>query len=219
MTDRSDRMRTFAHLAVVLALLLVPTLAGFTVANSASPTADAVQDPGTAADPGATGTTTARTSSQDVVSDRPVGLVPSSAEEALSREVDDDSAFPRLQYAIEDSGAIRIGNGGVITLGNGLELVVELDPYPADQFDVDVRYRLQRADGAPIDNATIDVEWDMRFMFHGPFDTRMDPIGDGTYASSYEFFMFGPWYLDTTVTVPGVPPIDLSLDIYVWPSG
>ncbi|HSG80414.1 MAG TPA: hypothetical protein VLD62_12600 [Acidimicrobiia bacterium] len=219
MTDSSDRVRTLVHLVAVLALLLVPTLAGFAVAGSQSPTATRPGGSPAAGGASTSGTTTVRSSSQDVVSDRPVGVVPSSAEEALSREVDDDSAFPRLEYAIEGSGAIRIGNGGVISLGNGLELVVELDPYPADRFDVDVRYRLQRADGAPIDNATIDVDWDMRFMFHGPFETRMTPVGGGAYEASYEFFMFGPWYLDTTVAVPGAPPIDLSIDIYVWPSG
>ena len=216
MTDRSARARTLSYGALLLALLLVPTFAGFALANSASPHAES---PVPTDVPGASPATTAQ-SSQDVASDRPVGVVSSSAEETLTRETgDDDSAFPRLQYSIEDSGAVRLANGGAIPLGSGLELFVDIDPYPADRFDVDVRYRLQRADGAPIDNAVIDVVWDMRFMLHGPFETRMDAFGEGAYAASYDFFMFGPWYLDTTVEVPGVPPIELTIDIYVWPSG
>lgn len=190
--------RTLTYAALALALLLVPTAAGFALAGS-------VDDPA----PGSDGPADA-VSSTSLATDAPIGGADAG---------EDDSPFPRLQYSTGDAFAVPLADGGVVPLGNGVELVIDLDPFPADRLEIDVRYRLQRADGAPIDNAAIDVAWDMRFMLHGPFETRMEAVGDGTYASTFDFIMFGPWYLDTTVDVPGVPPVDVSIDVYVWPSG
>ena len=206
------RRRDLRFGLMLTALLAVPTLAGFTLAGSQD------LEPPVASTATTSGAITATTTPQ-VVSDRPVGEAPISAEDALTRQDADTGGFPRLQYNIDGSGDIRLTSGGAIPLGNGLELAVELSPYPANRFDVDIRYQLRRRDGEPIDNAAVDVTWDMSFMPHGPFDTSMAPTGNGMYEASYDFFMFGPWFMDTTLTVPGVPPIDLRLSIYVWPSG
>ncbi|MDX1691114.1 MAG: hypothetical protein R3290_08855 [Acidimicrobiia bacterium] len=197
----------------LVALVVLPIVTGFAIAGSTEPLPP---DPTT---PAAVGNGSSTPTSGPVVSDRPVGEAPLSAEDALSRQEGDVGGFARLQYAIDDSGQVRLRNGAAIPLRNDLELVVELSPFPANRFDIDVRYVVQRPDGTPVSDAEIDVTWDMTFMYHGPFHTEMPAVAPGTFESSFDFFMFGPWYLDTTVSVPGTDPIDLRVSVYVWPTG
>ncbi len=116
----------------------------------------------------------------------------------------------------DDTGAIRVENGGTVALADGYAVGVTVTPFPPTSFDIDVMLELTR-DGAPIVGATVDTVWDMTLMTHGPFTTALGTAGDGAYGTSYDFFMFGPWYVDTTVTAPGAEPVEFRLSIYVWP--
>jgi hypothetical protein len=150
-----------------------------------------------------------------VVEDRPLGDAPSSAEDALTRVETDAGGLPRLTFITADGDSFIIDNGEPVSLGGGFEVTVALDPYPADRFDVTVDFALSR-DGVPVSDATFDTTWDMTFMYHGPFETRHLPTGGG-YSADYEFFMFGPWRLDTVVTTPD-DRHEFAVSIYVWPN-
>ncbi len=123
----------------------------------------------------------------------------------------------RIRYETPD-GTTALANGGMIPIGDDLQLQVSISPFPPTDFDVDVEFRLTTSTGGPIDDASVRAEWDMPFMFHGPFETAFEPSGDGRYTAPFDFFMFGPWELMTFVSAPGHPPSEpLALSIYVWP--
>ena len=123
----------------------------------------------------------------------------------------------RLKYA-GPQGTEVLENGGSLALDDDVFLQVFVTPYPPSTFDVDVELRLTDAGGRPIDDATITADWDMIFMWHGPFPARFDHVGDGRYSTSLDLFMFGPWEVVTNVAIPGYEPFDdVSLSIYVWP--
>lgn len=104
-----------------------------------------------------------------------------------------------------------------MALAEGYSVGVTIDPYPPDKFALDVDLELFRND-EPLSGATVETEWDMTLMAHGPFFTTLEPSGDGAFATSFDFFMFGPWYVDATVTGPGIGPFEFRLSIYVWPA-
>lgn len=148
----------------------------------------------------------------------PLGRVPDSVDEALTRldAGGDDPA--RIRYEVGDSGPIGIRNGEAIDLGDGLEAQLTVSPYPPADFDVDVAIQL-RVDGVPLTDATVATTWDMVFMYHGPFSTEMNHSGQGRYIASYDFFMFGPWELQTRVERPDGAASEFAVSIYVWPTG
>ena len=115
-------------------------------------------------------------------------------------------------------GEVSLPNAGTIALSDDLNLSVSVNPFPPTTFNVDVDLLLTNADGMPIDGGTITADWDMVFMWHGPFVTEFTPIGNGRYSAPFDLFMFGPWELRTQVTAPGYEqPGELSLSIYIWP--
>ena len=214
--SRESDVRRNAILGVVLAaLLVVPTVLGFAVADageSRPPTAEEE-----AAGPVASRTSVPVADQSEYVSRAPLSNAPDSAEEALTPRGGEVTDMPRLTFVSEDTGRMRVDNGGTVSLADGYELTVTLDPFPPEDFDVDVGLQLSR-DGEPVTDTTIDTVWDMTIMAHGPFESRLDAGPDGTYSASYYFFMFGPWYVDTTVTPPGSDPFEFRLIVYVWPA-
>jgi hypothetical protein len=199
------------------ALLVIPTTLGFAVASAGEsrppdPAQVQILDPPTAGN-----ATTSGTDQQQVVSQVPIGDAPSTAQEALTRQQEDVAGIPRLRYITPATGEVRINNGDVIPLGNDVFMTVNVSPFPTDRFQVDVELTITR-DDAPITDAVIDTNWDMIVMGHGPFASNIPHTSGGTYAVSYDFFMFGPWQIDTDLKIPGIDPIDFSISIYVWPT-
>lgn len=200
--------------ALLVVLLAVPSLLGLTVANTGQ------SQPPTAAEEEAGPVGTRVLSEQDqaaLVSDAPLANAPSSAADALTRQGGSDLGFPRLQFLSDATGEIRVENGGTVALPDGYAVTVHVDPFPPSSFNVDVMIEVTK-DGEPVSGATVDTLWDMTLMTHGPFTTTLDASGDNAYGTSYDFFMFGPWYVDTTVAAPGVEPVEFRLSIYVWPA-
>jgi len=200
-------------LALAFALTL-PMLLGFAVASggeSRPPSPDTTTTPRTNSV-----ATSINTNSQEVISQVPVGDAPSTAEEALTRRDDAVAGIPRIRYITPATGEVRLNNGDVISLGYDVQMTIQLSPFPPDTFKEELEVTLTR-NGEPITDAAIDTVWDMIVMGHGPFETRIPHISDGVYATSYDFFMFGPWQLDTEIQIPGTDPIEFSISIYVWP--
>lgn len=208
------RLRTGSYGLLLLFALTLPTLLGFVVASageSRPPSPDettAAQNPSN--DSGVS------TGEQQVVSQVPSGDAPSTAEEALTRRQDSVAGIPRIRYITPVTGGVRLNNGDVIPLGNDVLMTIQVSPFPPDTFDVGIELALTR-NGDPITDAAIDTVWDMIVMGHGPFETRIPHVSGGTYSNSYDFFMFGPWQLDTELQIPGIDPIEFSISIYVWP--
>lgn len=195
-------------------LLVVPTVLGFAVAaagESRPPTAeeDAAGPPGTRV--------LSEQDQSELVARVPLANAPTSAEDALTRQGGDALGIPRLTFVSDDTGSIRVENGGTVSLADGYSVRVRIDPYPPTTFALDVYLELFR-DGQPLTGATVDTEWDMTLMSHGPFFTTLEPAAEGAFTSSFDFFMFGPWYVDATVTAPGIDPFEFRLSIYVWPA-
>ena len=123
----------------------------------------------------------------------------------------------RIKYQ-GPGGSVSLANRDTVTLGDDLSLSVAITPYPPTAFDADVDIYLTDGSGAPIDGATVSVEWDMAIMSHGPFSATFAAAGNGHYTAPFHFFMFGPWMLITSVSTPGSQqPAHLTLSIYVWP--
>jgi hypothetical protein len=212
----SATRRSLLRSALLVLLLVVPTLGGLAVARAGASRPPTPAEEAAAADPSAR-TTIAGVDQSELVSQAPLANAPGSAEDALTRQGDQELSIPRLTFVSDDTGSIRVENGGTVRLAGGYEVAVTIAPFPPASFDIDVMLELSR-DGVPITDATVDTIWDMTLMTHGPFDTRLDSPTAGAYGTSFDFFMFGPWYVDTTVTQPGADPIDFRLSIYVWPA-
>ena len=209
-----DTLRTASYGLLLLLVLIVPTVLGFAVASadeSRPPrTGEAMASQTPSVDSAAAPT------EQQVVSQVPVGDAPATAEEALTPQEDGIAGIPRLRYITPTTGETRLDNGDVIPLGDEVQMTIQISPFPPDAFDVEVDFSLTR-NGEPITDAAIDTVWDMILMGHGPFETRIPHVADGTYSTSYDFFMFGPWQLDTKLQIPGTDPIEFAISIYVWP--
>lgn len=123
----------------------------------------------------------------------------------------------RIKYE-GPNGTESLSNGGLIPLGDNLQLGVAVSPYPPTSFDVEVDLHLTTLEGQPVVDADIIAVWDMAIMYHGPFETTFVNLGDGHYKAPFEFFMFGPWELTTHVGSSNYgSPEDVALSIYVWP--
>lgn len=123
----------------------------------------------------------------------------------------------RIKVLLDDE-VIAIPNGGLIPWSENIQLEVFIAPYPPTGFDVDVDFYLTTLDGEPITDAEIEIDYDMMFMAHGPFFNTPNNLNNGHYISSYDFFMFGPWILETYIDTPtqgGSAYVPIS--IYVWP--
>jgi hypothetical protein len=203
--------------ALFIALLVIPTTLGFAVASAGDsrppdPAQVQILEPPSAGD-----ATTSATDQQEVVSQVPIGDAPSTAQEALTRQDENVAGIPRLRYITPATGEVRIDNGDIVPLGNDVLMTVNVSPFPTDQFQVDIELIITHND-LPVTDAVIDTTWDMIVMGHGPFLSHIPHTSDGTYVVSYDFFMFGPWQIDTDLKIPGIDPIDFSLSIYVWPT-
>ncbi len=210
-----NKNRRTASYGLLLALaLVVPTLVGFAVASAGE---TRPPSPGeTAASQSSFADPDVNPTEQQAAAAIPVGDAPSTAEEALTRQEEDVAGLPRLRYITPATGEVRLDNGDAIPLGDDVFLTIEMTPFPPTAFDVEVELSLTR-NGEPITDAAIDTMWDMIVMGHGPFETQIPHISNGTYSTSYDFFMFGPWQLDTELQIPGADPIEFAISIYVWP--
>ncbi len=149
--------------------------------------------------------------------DQGTGEEPVTIEDALTPRPD-ELTQSRITWLRDDGFGVPVSNGGTIDLGDGYAVMVTLNPYPPVNFDpATVAYMLTR-DGEPVTGAAITVSYDMRFMYHGPFLADLGTGADGTFTSTHNFFMFGPWQIDVTATPPGAGPLTFSLSIYVWPT-
>lgn len=108
----------------------------------------------------------------------------------------------RLEVVHNDQ-RIALRNGGKINLGDGLSMEVFVDPYPPTRLKawVDL-YLTHEPDGQPVTDAEISMEYDMMFMYHGPFKATADNLGDGHYLFTLNYIMYGAWDQGVEIRLP-----------------
>lgn len=128
---------------------------------------------------------------------------------------------PRTPPRLTHIGPVSEGpldNGAEVVLSDTLRARVFVSPFPPSNFDITVEIQLIDIDGNPVETATMSTEYDMAVMWHGPFYGTYEYAPEGRYRVDLDLFMFGPWELTTSFSVPGHPGLDdLTLSIYVWP--
>lgn len=137
--------------------------------------------PGLAAAPGA-----APTATLAVDGDRP--FVPAESIDTINK---------RLNVTL-DGETTYIRNGGRVELGDGSAVEFYIDPYPPTALHSTMDIYLTH-DGEPIPDASVDVEFDMLAMLHGPFISAAKDIGGGHHLVTLDYIMFGAW--DQLVTI------------------
>lgn len=157
---------------------------------------------------------------------------PGAAEEQLfvppalgSDPADGPTSADLLQPANKPTSRIRyqaggdtenLANRGIVPLSNGMSVQVTVSPFPPTEFTTDIEFTLTDAAGGPVTDAVVNAEWDM-VMVHGPFYSSFEHVGDGHYrAASFDFFMYGPWQLETTIATPAGDAA-FKLAVFVWP--
>jgi hypothetical protein len=108
----------------------------------------------------------------------------------------------RLEVVFENQ-RIALKNGGKINLGDGLSMEVFITPYPPAQLTawLDL-YLTRQPDDQPIKDAEISMEYDMLYMYHGPFKVIGDNLGDGHYLFTMDYLMYGPWDQGVEIRLP-----------------
>ncbi|MFQ5854341.1 MAG: hypothetical protein ACE5LU_01675 [Anaerolineae bacterium] len=98
---------------------------------------------------------------------------------------------------------IALRNGGRVNFGDGLSMEVFVDPYPPTRLKawLDL-YLTQEPGGQPVTDAEIIMEYDMAFMYHGPFKAIGDNLGDGHYLFELDYIMFGAWDQGVEIRLP-----------------
>lgn len=108
----------------------------------------------------------------------------------------------RIETVYNDQ-RIALRNGGRINLGDGLSMEVFVDPYPPTRLKAWVDLYLTREpDGQPVTDAEISMEYDMLFMYHGPFKATADNLGDGHYLFTLDYIMYGAWDQGVEIRLP-----------------
>ena len=151
-------------------------------------------------DPGATG-------SRDTADPR-AGADPFVPDESI------DTVDKRL-YVTVGGQTHYIRNGGRIEMGDGLEVEVYIDPYPPTTLHSILDVFVTR-DGEPVPDISVDVEFDMLSMLHGPFAATARDIGGGHHLATLDYIMFGAWDQFVTIRL-GLDRIRFPVVIVAYP--
>ncbi len=125
---------------------------------------------------------------------------------------------PRI-LILRNGEQIGIGNGESVRLTDDLQVAVSIDPYPPGTLSATLDLYLTTANGKPVTDAAINLQYDMFMMEHGASQAAVDNIGDGHYVVPVQFSMFGSWMLEITVSVAGQDDLlSMPIVVNVWPT-
>ncbi|MBZ0276729.1 MAG: FixH family protein [Anaerolineae bacterium] len=114
---------------------------------------------------------------------------------------------------------VPIRNGEAVAINDSYQVEVFFAPYPPTGSTVNLDLYLTRVDGEAVTDADVSLDYDMLYMFHGPFKSRVDNLGGGHYLSTLEVTMYGDWGVETGIQIPGERrSLPLLVTIYVWPA-
>jgi len=110
---------------------------------------------------------------------------------------------------------VYIRNGGRVEMGDGLAVEVYIDPYPPTTLHSILDVYVTR-DGEPVPDVSVDVEFDMLSMLHGPFNATARDIGAGHHLTTLDYIMFGAWDQFVTIRI-GLERIRFPVVIVAYP--
>lgn len=206
-----SRLRTITLIVLAVLLLAVPSALGVTLLRKSTAVqtsqAEAVREDSSR--------------SLDVSEEVYNSVLVRGSQEEADTDTSITQPTSRIKVLFEGS-PMEVANGSAVPLSSESSIVAEIfvSPYPPTGFEADVDLYLTTADGEPITDAEITIDYDMMFMVHGPFFVSPKNMGNGHYLSSYDFFMYGPWTLETYIEAPDQEAsIYVPIAIYVWPEG
>jgi hypothetical protein len=127
----------------------------------------------------------------------PAVEAPSAAPSPWVPEDSIDTIDRRLNVTVGGQ-TVYIRNGGRVEFGDGLAVEVYIDPYPPTTLRSTLDVFVTQ-DGEPAEDVSVEVEFDMLAMLHGPFTATARDIGGGHHLATLSYIMFGPW--DQLVTI------------------
>lgn len=122
------------------------------------------------------------------------GLPSGTSAKVVASSIGPDDSRLRVKLGGLSSDSIPILNGGLVDFGNGLKAELFVDPYPTDTLTSWVDLYL--TDGPldqPVDDAHVQMEYDMWSMAHGPYVGLADNSINGHYVFRLDYIMFGAW--------------------------
>jgi hypothetical protein len=88
--------------------------------------------------------------------------------------------------------------------GNGLRVEVSVSSGPVREGENELRLWVRDAQGTPVDDAKVSVQYSMTMAGMAPMGGRVDaqPIGDGEYRAEADIAMAGTWKVALTAERP-----------------
>lgn len=144
----------------------------------------------------------------------PVSSDPTATDAPFVVEDSIDTTEKRLNVTVGGE-TVYIRNGGRIDMGDGLAVEVYIDPYPPTTLHSILDVYVTR-DGEPVEDISVDVEFDMLSMLHGPFSATARDIGGGHHLATLDYIMFGAWDQFVTIRL-GLDRVRFPVVIVAYP--
>jgi hypothetical protein len=106
-------------------------------------------------------------------------------------------------------------NGEVVSLADGLDVKVFVDPYPLSGTSAWFDLSLSK-EGQPIGDAEISMEGQMVYMNHGTYRVKGKSAANGHYVLAVSYAMAGTWRQRFTIRVAD-QQYELPLVVTVYP--
>ena len=98
-----------------------------------------------------------------------------------------------------------------------IQIQVSSHPFPLATGPGTLLVALTNADGAPVDDADVQVSANMMMPGMLPLTGRLEASHDGQYPVSLMWTMPGEWVVDVTAAVPGSESAHEQFNIYIYP--
>jgi hypothetical protein len=97
----------------------------------------------------------------------------------------------------------------------GVQMSLEIVNLPATVGETTLQITLRDADGAPIDNAQLDIRGDMNEAGMLPVLRDASESINGVYRVPFEWTMTGDWFVIVTATLPDGITVEQQFDLTV----
>lgn len=98
---------------------------------------------------------------------------------------------------------------------DGVEISLELEPDPAVVGEATVTVTLERADGEPVEDASVHVKGDMNHAGMVPVLADADHGPGGVYTMPFQWTMGGSWVVTVEVTLADGTVVTRRFDVSV----
>jgi len=110
---------------------------------------------------------------------------------------------------------VLVGCRGGASVAAGVQMSLEIVNLPATVGETTLQITLRDADGAPIDNAQLDIRGDMNEAGMLPVLRDASESINGVYRVPFEWTMTGDWFVIVTATLPDGITVEQQFDLTV----